>query len=95
MHGTERPFAPEDRPARKASIHGRDLGGERVVYEPDSHQVVVLNATAAWILDQCDGSRTVAEILAAFAKRFVAPRDVLERDLLATLQHLYSKSLVG
>jgi hypothetical protein len=40
----------------------RELGGERVVYDPVSHEVVVLNKTAAFIFELCDGSRTVKDL---------------------------------
>jgi len=82
------------KPKTRATCHVREVGSERVVYEPVSHEVVILNATAHRIFSLCDGSRTLADILEALASRFAAPRDVLERDLRATLALFSGKGLL-
>jgi uncharacterized protein len=87
-------YSEDARPKTKPTCHVREVGRERVVYEPTSHEVVVLNPTAHFIFERCDGTRTVRELLDALAHRFDAPRDVLERDLLATLSVLRSKGLL-
>jgi len=81
-------------PKIRNSCHVRKVGREHVVYEPVSHEVVVLNATAAFIFEHCDGERTAADLVAAMASRFHAPADVLERDLLQTLELFRQKSLL-
>ena len=70
------------------------LGKEQVVYEPTSHEVVVLNPTAAFIFGACDGTRTVVELLDVMVGRFAAPAEVLEKDLLATLELFRRKNLL-
>ncbi len=99
MAATNPEFRDEDRPRRKDSCHVREIDGadgrkERVVYEPVSHEVVVLNGTASLIFDLCDGTRTVAGMAAALGGRFAAPADVLRRDLLQTLELFRAKSLL-
>ncbi len=89
-----RVFAQDERPRQAPGCHTRDLDGEKVVYDPVSHEVVVLNGTAAFLFELCDGERTVSDILDAFAERFDAPRDVLARDLGATLTDLAGKELL-
>jgi len=86
-------FEESDRPRRSPGCHVRDLDGEQVVYDPATHEVVVLNGTAAFIFGLCDGERSVAELLAELQRTFDAPADVLRRDLLATLAELRSKRL--
>ena len=87
-------FAMDDTPARSSSCHVRDVGDERVVYEPETHEVVILNPTANYIFDLCDGTRTVAAMLDALGERFDAPRDVLQKDLCTTLALLRSKGVL-
>jgi hypothetical protein len=90
-----RDWKDEDRPKTASSCHVRELGGEKVVYDPETHEVVVLNRTAAFIFDLCDGSRTVAELEAALCARYAAPRAVLRRDLEATLASLGEKHVLA
>ena len=63
----------DDRPKTAPSCHVRELGGERVVYDPVSHEVVVLNKTAAFIFELCDGSRTVEDLEAALPRALRRP----------------------
>jgi radical SAM protein with 4Fe4S-binding SPASM domain len=88
-------FRDDDKPRTTATCHMRNVGAERVVYEPVSHEVAFLNETAAWIFERCDGSRTVGELLAAMQAEFAADVEVLRADLLATLGMLRQKSLLG
>ena len=88
------PFAEDDRPRTAPGAHVRDLEDEKVVYDPATHEIVVLNATAALIFELCDGDLSVAQILEELKRRFDAPADVLCRDLHATLTELHSKRLV-
>lgn len=83
----------EDRPKTRSSCHIREVGNEKVVYEPHSHEVVVLNGTAALMFEMSDGSRTVAEMLAALQARYAADVDVLRRDLLETLARFQGAGL--
>jgi uncharacterized protein len=99
MNGSPGTAAPTDhdreRPRRSRTCHVRDLDGEKVVYEPTSHEVVVLNATAARIFELCDGERTVGEILASLEHEFEAPEAVLRADLAATLTDLRARRLLS
>ncbi len=83
------------RPRSAAGAYVRDLGGEQVVYDPATHEVVVLNETAAFIFARCDGTRSVAEILAGLVRRYDAPPEVLRSDLRAVLSDLLAKRLVS
>lgn len=89
-----RAFAPTDLPRTRASCHVREVAAERVVYEPVSHEVVILNPTAHLIFTLCDGTHTVAQIVDLLAARFAAPRERLEGDLHTTLTLFASKGLL-
>lgn len=89
------PLDESARPRRTEGTHARALADERVVYDPSTHQVVVLNETAAFILDQCDGVRSVGELLNALEQRYAAPRAVLAADLARTLADLRARKLVS
>ncbi len=93
MNATSKPFTLEDRPERRGSCHVRELDNEKVVYEPNSHEVVVLNETAAWVFEQCDGTHRVADLLESMKRRYDAPEDTLKSDLLRTLRDLEAKQL--
>jgi len=88
-------FDGADHPRSASKVHVRVLERERVVYDPASHEVCVLNGTAALIFELCDGEHSVDDILARLVDTFEAPADVLRTDLLATLVDLRSKRLVA
>jgi len=50
--------------ARSAGLLVRDLQGELVVYDTESHRAHCLNATAAFVFRHADGRRTPVEIAA-------------------------------
>ncbi len=88
-------FGAGDRPKRTPGCHVRDLGNEHIVYEPHHHEVAVLNPTAWFIFECCDGSRTVAQIAEEMSKRFDAPVDVLRLDLQRTLTEIRGRNLIA
>jgi uncharacterized protein len=92
MEGT--PPDDDARPRSASGTHTRVLGDERIVYDPATHEVVVLNESAAYILDLCDGTRSVADIQRALEARYAAPSAKLQADLAATLADLRAKKLV-
>jgi uncharacterized protein len=82
------------RPRGASGTHARVLGNERIVYDPATHEVVVLNETAAFILDLCDGTRSVEDMQRALEERYAVPSAKLRADLQATLADLRAKKLV-
>lgn len=95
------PIGDGDRPTRKAGCHVRNLDdghgrAERIVYDPESHEVVILNPTAARIFDLCDGQRTVAAILEELRRRYPSVAvETLRRDLESALDELRRRHVVG
>ena len=90
----QRNFEDADRPTRSKDCYVRNLDGERVVYEPSTHEVVVLNQTAAFIFERCDGRRTVADLLAELGATYDANAERLRTDLYTTLTELSAKGLL-
>ena len=91
----ETPFGDEARPRGASGTHARVLGHERIVYDPATHEVVVLNETAAFILDLCDGTHSVADMQRALEERYAAPSAKLRDDLAAVLSDLHARKLVS
>jgi uncharacterized protein len=90
----QRIFEDRDRPARSRDCTVRNLDGEQVVYEPSTHEVVVLNPTAAFIFERCDGVRTVADLLSELEAAYAADSERLRTDLLTTLTELSARGLL-
>jgi pyrroloquinoline quinone biosynthesis protein D len=67
------------------------ISGQTMLLYPES--TLELNSTGTAIVELCDG-RTFDEIVAALAKRFNAPADVLRGDVSEYLIRLRDKRLV-
>jgi hypothetical protein len=59
--------------ARHEGLLVRDLGDEVVVYDLEAHRSHCLNETAALVLRECDGHRTVAVIAAQVGRELGGP----------------------
>jgi len=57
-------------------------------------RVLVLDETSKEILDLCDGTRGVDDIVARLATAYDAPRDVIAHDVRALLTLLAEKNLL-
>ena len=84
-----------DKPTAKSTCYVRAVGDERVVYEPGVHQVAFLNRTATWVFEQCDGTRSVHDLLVAMMDRYEAPEETLRTDLLDTLGLFRSRGFLA
>lgn len=54
--------------ARTADLVIRELGGETLVYDLETHRAHCLNRTAALVFRHADGSRSIADIATAVAR---------------------------
>ena len=57
-------------------------------------RVLTPDQTAVAVLKLCDGKRTVDEIVAALAKEYSAPAEVISADVLDLLQGLADKGYI-
>jgi pyrroloquinoline quinone biosynthesis protein D len=82
-----RPRLPRGVRLRRDEVRGRWtlLAPERI-FEVD--------ATAAAVLQLCDGERDLAAIVADLATRYNAPADVIEKDVVAMLSDLEAKRVL-
>jgi pyrroloquinoline quinone biosynthesis protein D len=72
--------------------HDRHEGQWLLLY-PERGQV--LNASAAAIVERCDGTRTVAVIAGELARAHEAPAAQIEADVLALVEQLAAKGLLA
>ena len=70
-----------------------DVGRDRwILLAPE--RVLTPDQTAVAVLKLCDGKRTVDEIVAALAKEYSAPAEVIRTDVLDLLQGLADKGYI-
>jgi hypothetical protein len=82
-------------PRRRPEIHAQELGEELLLLGADGNAVHVLNPTARWIWERCDGRHTAAEIAEALRASFaVAPERDVAADVERTLSVFAAKGLL-
>lgn len=70
------------------------LDSEVVVYQPRERMLTVLNSSAALVWEFCDGSRTVAELVARVASEVGVGAGDIETDVAAFLQDARARGLI-
>jgi len=83
------------KPTRHPAIVAQDLGDETLLYDAQGQAMHVLNATACYIWQLCDGQHTLADIEQHLKENFSIPehRD-LGQDIRQTLTTLTAKGLL-
>ena len=56
--------------------------------------VYELNETGSWLLEHCDGTRTLEQLTVGLAAHFEVSQDELSADVAAYLDQLYRAGLV-
>ncbi len=83
------------RPKRAKDIIARDVEEETVLITPDASRALVLNAIGGAILDLCDGTRTVEDIVDFICNNVaVADADEVHRDVAALVAQLIEAGVV-
>lgn len=72
----------------------RTIDGEAIVITPEDSKVHTLNATATYIWDHADGTRTLAAIAASMAEEFDVDADTLKADALAFVEDAVKRGLL-
>jgi len=83
--------------SRPALAPGTRLETDRVTGEPvllSPEGITHLNETARAIVTQCDGRRTIEEIVAALAAEYDAPAEAMRGDVIGCLAELAEKKLI-
>jgi len=67
-----------------------------LVFNPDTDRILVLNPTGFFIWQQCDGSRTLAEIVQTVADNFTdIPHDEMENQVTTYVSEMVSAGFIG
>ena len=83
------------RPNIKPDLTVQHVGDESLVLDLRSEQIHQLNATATWILGQCNGQNSIDAIAADFAANFSVDPDTAARDVTATIEQLGQIGVLG
>jgi pyrroloquinoline quinone biosynthesis protein D len=78
--------------ARRARLRFDEREQKHMILYPE--RGLVLNASAAAIVQLCDGTRTIEEIVAALADGADAPRERVDGDVRSLIARLSDKGLV-
>lgn len=70
-----------ERPCLCEEVILREVDGEYIAYNPVSDEVALLNRSAAAVLDACDGTRTVPDLVTALQELFSLTSDVARHDV--------------
>ena len=92
---TPRPRSSEqERPRADGTLLYRELKTGCVLYHPVTNEAHVLNLTAAYIWNCCDGTRDVTAIAADMAKVCRVPIEEAQRDVRKALRSFRAKQLI-
>ena len=87
IHAGSRPRLPKGVKLKRDEVRGRwTLLAPELIFEID--------ATAATVLELCDGKRDLEAIVAELAQRYTAPAAVIEKDVVAMLADLKAKRVL-
>ena len=82
-------------PRAKSDVEERELGGECLLYDPESKKVHLLNKTALMVWRACDGKKEIEELAEEIKKEFSPPADVdVVADIKESIQELRSLKLL-
>ena len=88
-------LAAQDRLCRNDDLAFRVLAGETVLVHARNREVHVLNETATRVWELLAEPRTVGQLCAQLVSEFASEGAEVERDLMAFLQQLEDKALIG
>ena len=87
MDGSAKPRLP-----RGVKLRRDDVRQRWTLLAPE--RIFEVDATAAAVLELCDGERDLAAIVGELAARYNAPKDVIEKDVVAMLSDLEAKRVL-
>jgi pyrroloquinoline quinone biosynthesis protein D len=89
------PLEPNDRPVLRPTVDFRvldDMSG--VVVNLESEQAHALNPVGVAVLERCDGTLTVGEIVDEVCDIFDAPREQIAADVHAFLADIAGRGMI-
>ena len=82
-------------PQRRDDFIWRVIDGEAFILSDTGRKIITLNKVASFIWQQCDGSRTVQEILSSLLECFEVDKIQAEQDLTALINEMYKEKIIG
>ena len=89
---TDLDLSSRPRLPRGVRLRHDDVRGRWTLLAPE--RIFEIDATAATVLELCDGERDLAAIVAELAQRYHAPPAVIEKDVVAMLGDLKAKRVL-
>ncbi len=83
------------RPRRQERILQQETAGTVLLLNMDDGRYYTLDPLGGRVWDLCDGSRTVADIVAIISEEYDAPSRTIEQDLRELLTDMANENLVG
>ena len=81
-------------PKIRSDVTVQHVGDESLVLDLKTGQIHQLNPTAAWILTQCDGEKSIESISKELAEHFALDPAVAENDVTNTIEQLVQVKVV-
>ncbi len=85
---------PRLRLEHNEAVLSQEVGGTRVLLEPDEGRYYSLDEISGRIWDLCDGTREVREVIAAVEEEYESEPGVIEHDVEAFLSELLAERLL-
>ncbi len=81
-------------PARSEGVLSQGVPDKLVLLTPHDGNYFSVNGIGARIWELCDGTRSVANIVATMAEEYEAPLETIETDIVELLDDLLSQHLI-
>ncbi len=81
-------------PKIKSDVTVQHVGDESLVLDVESGQIHQLNATASWILEQCNGENSIESIAKDFAESFSQDSETALSDVTAVIEQLSQTKVI-
>ncbi len=81
-------------PSISPGVTVQHVGDETLVLDLGSGQIHQLNATAAWILEQCNGENSIESITSDFAEHFSLDSEIAASDVAGTIEQLTQVNVI-
>jgi pyrroloquinoline quinone biosynthesis protein D len=82
------------RPRRQESVLAQEAQGQTVLLRLDDGGYYALDEVGAAVWELCDGTRSVADIVAALGEQFDAPEMTIRADVLEFVEELRDERLL-
>ena len=84
----------ETKPKRKEGIKQREVGGEKMLYDVGGRSVHVLNRTADFVWQRCDGSHALDDLVAEAVGIYEVPEQQARAEIATCLATLRERGVI-